>query len=80
MVLGVSALLNAFFVFQQIMIYRDLDGLNSRIASSPQISQLQSMGQNIVNDLVVFGQKQPAIYSVLQKYGVNPPAAASPKR
>lgn len=70
LMLSLSALLNSFFVFQQIMIYKDLDDLNSKLSQAP---QLQTMIQNLANDLVVYGQKQSNIYSVIKKYGINPP-------
>ncbi len=71
LILSLSAFLNAFFVFQQVMLYKDLETLNNEIVKGP---QLQILTQNIVNDLVAYGQKQPAIHPLLQKYGVKLPA------
>ena len=68
LMLSLSALLNAFFVFQHVMLYKDLEILNTEIAKG---APLQNLTQNIVNDLVAYGQKQPAIYPLLRKYGVN---------
>lgn len=81
LLLVLSALLNAFFVFQQMMIYRDLKTISAQISALPPLSQIQSMGQSIVNDLLEYGKKQPAIYPLLNKYGINtppPPSASKP--
>lgn len=76
LLLGLSALFNGFFVFQQLMIYRTLQELHSQLASAPQI---QSVAQNILTDLAAYSQRQPAILPLLRKYGVNvqpaPPSA-----
>ena len=70
LLLGLSALLNVFFVFQQLMVFKDLENLNAKNAEGP---PLQNLTQNLLNDLVAYGQKQPAIHPLLQKYGINPP-------
>ncbi len=72
---GFSALLNGFFVFQQVMIYKDLQNLNVRLTNT---SQFQAVAQSLVNDLVAYGQRQPAIDPLLRKYGVNPPPPQHP--
>ncbi len=76
-----SGLLNLFFVFQQLILQRELENLNNRL-SQFQLPQMEAVIRNMVVDLAVYGQKQPAIFSVLKKYGVNsspppPPSAAS---
>src|SRR4051812_40840841 len=76
-ILALSALLNAFFIFQQTMVHKDLAALNARRGGLPQPATLQSTVQNAVNDFLLYGQKQPAIYPVLNKYGVPTPAATA---
>ncbi len=72
--LVISALFNGFFVFQHLMIHSDLDSLKSKTNLFP---QLQATAQNLMNDLIGYGQKQPGIYPILQKYGFNPPQPPS---
>ncbi|MCC7519973.1 MAG: hypothetical protein IT578_12415 [Verrucomicrobiae bacterium] len=77
LLLGLSALFNGFFVFQQLMIYKDLQNLHSQLANS---SQMQSVAQGLLTDLAAYSQRQPSILQLLRKYGVNvqppPPAPA----
>lgn len=76
---GLSALLNAFFVFQQHMIHKDLQNLTAKLAAA---GQMQALVQNMTTDLVAYGQHQPAIHPVLRKYGipVPPPPPSAPPR
>ncbi len=76
---GLSALLNAFFVFQQHMIHKDMQNLNAKLAAA---GQMQALVQNMTTDLVAYGQHQPAIHPVLRKYGipVPPPSPSAPPR
>ncbi len=81
---GLSALLNVFLVFQQALLQRELENVNNQLNQSQRqlsqcsLPQIETIIRNLVSDLIVYGQKQPSIYpGVLQKYGVNPLAAAS---
>ena len=77
-----SGLVNLFFVFQQLILQRELENLNSRL-SQIQIPQMETVVRSMVVDLAAYGQKQPAIFSVLQKYGVNilpPPPSPAPEK
>ncbi|MBI4026683.1 MAG: hypothetical protein HY360_16995 [Verrucomicrobia bacterium] len=74
--LCLSALFNGFFVFQQMLIHQDLQNLNAEAAKIPkaaQLPQLQREFQNLMNDMRAYGQKQPAIHPLIQKYGGNLP-------
>jgi hypothetical protein len=75
LMLGLSALFNGFFVFQQLMIYKDLQNLHGQLANS---GQVQAAAQNILNDLAAYSQRQPAILPLLQKYGVNVQTTSQP--
>ncbi len=76
--LVISVLFNAFFVFQQLMIYQELEMLRNKAAALPPLAQIQSIAQNLMNELAGYGQRQPAIFGVLQKYGATPPPAPQP--
>lgn len=85
LLVGVSALLNVFLVFQQALLQRELENVNNQLNQSQRqlsqcsLPQVETIIRNLVSDLIVYGQKQPSIYpGVLQKYGVNPPSASSP--
>jgi len=70
MLLGLSSLLNGFLVFQQYTLGRDLQDLSLKTAKAP---QMQAVVQGLVNDLLAYGQKQPAIRPLLQKHGLGIP-------
>ncbi len=70
MLFGLSSLLNGFLVFQQHTLERDLQDLSLKTARAP---QMQATVQGFVNDLLVYGQKQPAIRPLLQKHGLGIP-------
>ena len=72
-VFALSVLLNGFFVFQNLMLYKDLERANAQIAEG---TQIQAILPTLINDLLVYGQKQPEIYSILKKYGISTPAPA----
>ncbi len=87
LLLGASALLNAFFLFQQWMIHKDLENLNSKTGGPGQAqaivqrgNQIQAVTQGLVNDLIAYSRKEPAVLPLLQKYGASasPPAQPSP--
>jgi len=71
-----SALMNLFFVFQQTVLQNELRRLDEQNGQA-QLSQVETIIRNLVGDLAVYGQKQPSIFGVLQKYGVNPPPPPS---
>lgn len=75
LLLGLSALFNGFFVFQQLMIYKDLQNLHSQLANS---GQIQTVAQGILTDLAAYSQRQPAVLQLLRKYGVNVQGAPQP--
>ena len=73
--LAVSVFCNSFFVYEHIMLYRDIQNDSVRLAN---VTQFQTAFQSLVQDLVNYGNnKEPSIYDVLRKYGVNPPAPPS---
>ena len=73
--LALSVLFNSFLVYEHIMLYRDIQNDSTRLANG---SQMQSGLQSLVQDLVNYGNnKEPAIYLILKKYGVNPPSPPS---
>jgi hypothetical protein len=77
LLLGFSALVNGFFVFQQLMIYKSLQELHTQLTNS---GQVQNVAQSILTDLAAYSQRQPAILPLLKKYGVNiQPAPQTPR-
>ncbi len=76
---GLSSLLNGFFIFQQIMVDDVVRDINLKISErAARDFQIQTIAQSLLNDLGEYGKKQPAIYSVLNKYGVNFPPPQPP--
>ena len=68
---GLSALLNGFFVFQQIMLNKVIEEQSASInIKTTQDLQTQWFVQNLLKDLLEYGKKQPAIFSVLSRYGI----------
>ena len=72
--LALSTLYNSFLVYNDVMLYRDIQNDSNRLANG---NQLQAAFQSLVQDLVNYGHKEPSIFIVLKKYGVNPPSSQS---
>jgi len=75
--LGISALLNGFFVFQQYVLTGDLQRMDARLARA---SELERAVRSLSDDLIRYSQKQPAIFPILQKYGLPTPPPPQPEK
>ncbi len=85
LLLALSAITNGVLVVRQLMIYRDIESLNAKIILDPQIAatiqkapQVQNITRSLVQDLLVYSQKQPDIGPVLLKYGVKSQSLSDP--
>ena len=76
--LCLSVVFNGYFVFENVMVHRDLVNQENEVRKLPPVFQYQAIVRNLMSDLMAYGQKQPAIFSVLQKYGLRPPPKQAP--
>jgi hypothetical protein len=75
--LVLSALLNGFLVMQQMRYYREIEISGTQINESLYV-QSENLLRVLLGDLVAYGQKEPAIYEILKKCGINPPPQTAP--
>jgi hypothetical protein len=73
--LSISALLNCFFVFQQIMLQQDLKRLTNENSKAP---QYQATIQGMLAELANYAKQHPEIYPIVKRYGINPPTSSGP--
>ncbi len=76
--LVLSVACNGFFVLQQSLIYQDLETWKQRSAAMPPPTQMQLMTQSMMNELMIYGQREPAIIPILARYGMPMPSAKTP--
>jgi hypothetical protein len=75
LLLMLSGLLSGFLVFQQSLLAKNIDEAKAKLQKQPEIpSNIVGM----VNDLIVYSQKQPAIIPLLQKHGIPVPQPQNP--
>lgn len=68
--LAVSALSNCIMVLRNSFLEKDL---NNVMAKARAVQNTQGAVQNLAADLTNYGRKQPDIFIILKKYGINPP-------